>query len=160
MTKKLAAIILAILFCLGSLSLLSGCSGGSDKAIDADALYAALKKLEFKDELINMDMAAIENYYFFKDDSVIEKALVCKSASGATAEEIAVITVKDKKDVEAVKAAVEMRVDDLAFNFENYVPAEMKKINDAVIQTYGRYIVLAVVDDPAAAQSVIKEYCT
>ena len=103
-------------------------------------------------------MSAILNYYFFDDANVIEEALVCKSASGATAEEIAVITVKSASDVESVKAAVEMRVEDLAFNFENYVPAEMDKIENAVVATSGRYIILAVADDSAAAQEIIDSY--
>ncbi|MBQ3048879.1 MAG: DUF4358 domain-containing protein [Oscillospiraceae bacterium] len=155
MSKKILALVLALILCA---ALLTGCPA-SEKEIDTAKLYNSLKSdLAFKDELIDMEMSAILNYYFFDDANVIEEALVCKSASGATAEEIAVITVKSVSDVESVKAAVEMRVEDLAFNFENYVPAEMDKIENAVVATSGRYIILAVADDSAAAQEIIDSY--
>ncbi len=155
MTKKIIALALSLIL---SLCLFAGCAGSSDKDIDGDALYSDLRTLEFADELVDMDMAAIENYYFFDDTGVIEKARVCKSASGATAEEIAVITVKSSSDAEAVKKALRMRVDDLAFSFENYVPAEMDKINSAIVTSSGRTVVLAVIDDPDSAQAVIDKY--
>ena len=155
MSKKILALVLALILCA---ALLTGCPA-SEKEIDTAKLYNSLKSdLAFKDELIDMEMSAILNHYFFDDANVIEEALVCKSASGATAEEIAVITVKSVSDVESVKAAVEMRVEDLAFNFENYVPAEMDKIENAVVATSGRYIILAVADDSAAAQEIIDSY--
>ena len=155
MSKKILAVIFALILCV---SAFAGCSP-SAKEIDTANLYNSLKSdLTFKDELIDMDMSAITNFYFFSDESVIKEALVCKSASGATAEEIAVITVKSASDVESVKAAVEMRVEDLAFNFENYVPAEMEKIENAVIVTSGCTIILAVVDASADAQTIIDSY--
>lgn len=155
MTKRIISIALSLVL---ALCLFAGCSGASGKDIDGDALYSDLKALAFTDELVDMDMSAIENYYFFDDTGVIEKARVCKSASGATAEEIAVITVKSASDVESIKKALEMRVDDLAFNFENYVPAEMNKINKAIVTSNGRTVVLVVTDDLDNAQSTIDRY--
>lgn len=155
MTKKILAFALSLIL---ALCLLAGCSGPSGKNIDGDALYSDLKTISFTDELIDMDMSAIENYYFFDDTGVIEKARVCKSASGATAEEIAVVTVKSSSDVESVKKALEMRVDDLGFNFENYVPTEMDKINKAIVTSSGRTVVLVVTDDLENAQAIIDKY--
>ena len=70
MTKKIISIALSLVL---ALCLFAGCSGASGKDIDGDALYSDLKALAFTDELVDMDMSAVENYYFFDDTGVIEK---------------------------------------------------------------------------------------
>lgn len=78
--------------------------------------------------------------------------------TGATAEEIAIFRVKDSKDVSTVKAACETRVADQKQACENYLPAEMPKLESPVIQTAGNYVVLCISNDNAKIQTVLDGY--
>jgi hypothetical protein len=135
-------------------ALLAGC--GDAQAADAGEVADELKtSLVFQDDMMEIEKDVLENYYRVTDEE-IEDFKVYKSASGATAEEIAVFTAKSGK-TEAVKNAVEMRVEDLGLSFEDYVPEEMVKINNAVIVTRGSTVALVVADDSDGAKSLLDD---
>lgn len=141
---------LAILFCVIALVLV-GCKSKTDETVvPADAAKTILDSVTFRDTLMEANGDIARDRYVL-DDKVSEIA-VYMSGSGATAEEIAVIK---STDVKTAKTAVEKRVDDLKFNFENYVPAEMTKLGDPVIVTRGDVVFLVICDDPAQAKKVI-----
>lgn len=128
---------------------LTGCGGQTaDAGKIADDLKASLT---FQDEMMEIEKEVLANYYRVSDED-IEAFKVYKSATGATAEEIAVFTAASGK-LDTVKEAVEMRVEDLGISFEDYVPEEMVKINNAVVVTSGNTVALVVADDSAAAKS-------
>lgn len=152
--KRFFALFTAVLM----LGVFGGCAESGSK-IDAEQLSSRLRsEITFKDDLLRVETDLLNRFYPVLDTDLIENAYVYKSASGATAEEIAVFETKTTADVAAVKTAVERRVDDLLFNFEDYVPAEVQKIENAVIVTGGNIVVLVVADDHSAAQAILDEY--
>lgn len=131
--------------------LLTGCGGGTKTDIvPADAAKTIIDEVEFRDTLVEAQGDVAKEWYAL-DDKVSEFAIYI-SGSGASAEEIAVIK---SGDVKTARATIEKRVDDLKFRFKDYVPAEMTKLNDPVIQSKGDVVILVLANDSDNAQKVV-----
>ncbi len=131
--------------------ILTGCGGkAKSNIVPAVAAQSILNNVTFRDTLMEAKGDVAKQWYGI-DDKVSDFAIYI-SGSGATAEEIAVIK---SSDVQAAKATIEQRVADLKLAFENYVPAEMTKLNDPVIVTHGDIAILVLADDTAQAQKAV-----
>lgn len=134
-----------------ALYLFSGCSGGSGADIaPADAARTILDNVTFRDTMVETPEAVVKEWYEL--DENVESFAVYKSGSGATAEEVAVIRTSD---VKTARAAVEKRVENLKYMFEDYVPAEMTKLNDPVIEAKNGVVILVLADDSSQAQKAV-----
>ncbi len=154
--KKTAVTVLTILLALSAI--LSGCGKQAAADVNAASIAQALMDgLTFQDEMKENDISIVNNFYPTVDASTLAGFKMYKGASGGTAEEIAVFEAKDAEGVAAIEEAVQMRLEDLMFQFEDYVPEEVKKINDAVTETKGKIVVLVVADDADAAQKIVDE---
>ena len=145
-----ACIMLAVL-------VFTSCNSGTQQAdLDPKAVAEAIRNnVTFQDE--NMTLAAdttVENYYRL-DDTITEYAIY--TSGGYTAEEVAVLKVGDKKDLDGAKAFLERRVQEQKQRFENYVPGEMVKLEAPVIVTKGNLAILVLADDSAQAEQAIKD---
>lgn len=134
---------------LAAILLLAGCGGPkTTDIVPAEAARSILDSVAFKDTLVEAVGDVAEEYYDL-DGNVSDFAIYI-SGSGATAEEVAVIKTADLK---TAGAAVQKRVEDLRFRFENYVPDEMAKLNDPVIVSKADIVILILADDLTAAQN-------
>lgn len=134
----------------------AGCSsrGGAVADINPDAAaQTILEQVEFQAELTKADQGAAENYYKL-DDTVVEYAIYINSGT-VPAEEVAVIKVKDEASRESAEKIINKRLEDLRFQFEDYHPEELVKINDPVIVSKGDAVILVLADDTAAAKKVV-----
>ena len=156
LTRRLTITAAALIMALGTV--LSGCGKEAAAEVDVSTVADAVKGgITFQDELKEIDGSILENFYPTVDQSMLKGFKLYKSSSGATAEEIAVFEAKDADGVKALEAAVATRLEDLTLQFEDYIPAEMKKIQDAVRGTYGNVVVLVVAEDAAGAQKILGE---
>lgn len=145
-TALAAALLLGV-------SALAGCSK-KESTLDVQKAADALKAgVTFKDELAPPADAAFATLYDVKDGDVTKHAVYV--SSGATAEEIAVFEAKDADAAARVKTAVDQRIADLKEGFENYVPGEMTKLNNPVVEVKGKYVLLCICDKPDKARTVI-----
>lgn len=136
--------------------LLAGCGSQGPKNVDAAKAADDLKSaLTFKDELSEATQAVRDRTYGFAEGDVAAGKLYL--SSGATAEEIAVFEAKDEEAAERLLAAVKERVAAQKAAFEDYAPAEMAKLNSAVVERNGKIVALCIADDSAAAQKKVKE---
>ena len=129
-----------------------GC-GNEVKTFDPNDLANELiAEVNFDDELTKFegdisklyDLPEVENYVVY-------------IGSGATAEEIAIITLKDESDEESVREALEKRVEEQKQSFSNYVPEEVARLDKSVIQSNQKYVVLCVSDEDLA-EDIIHQY--
>ena len=143
-----------------SLMLLAAlCACGSGKTADfapADLTAALLDSDCFTDLLSEMDTdVALELYG-------IDKAAVASCSvylgTGATAEEIAVFQAKDADSAKVIADALSARVKSQITAYENYVPAEVPKLDDAIVCTSGAYAVYVTAADAGGAGKIIDEY--
>lgn len=150
MKKSLAAILTVVII----LAAFAGC-GGKDTGTSVEPLVndvasAVVEATAFKDSLSQLEGDAVFNIYNLEESQLEDKAVYV--GTGATAEEVAVFKAKTADDVEKIKAAIQERLEDQTFNFQNYVPGEMTKIENPLIATNGNYVMLVLADDSAAAQ--------
>ena len=132
---------------------LAGCSK-NEAALDVQKAADELKAgVTFQDELAAPGASVFETLYDIQEGDAANHAVYV--SSGATAEEIAVIEAKDANAAARVKTAVEQRIADLKEGFENYVPGEMTKLNNPVIEVKGKYVLLCICDKPDEARKVI-----
>lgn len=141
-------------FLVAGAFLLAGCSKKEPVVIQPEeAAQAIQEQVEFKDSLVQADETAAAMFYRL-DDSVAEHAIYI-SGSGATAEEVAVLKVQEGHEASEVEAIVNKRVEDLKFNFENYRPEEMAKLENPIIVTQGGVVFFVSADSPAAARKAV-----
>lgn len=154
--KKTLTTAIAVLLAIGAV--LSGCGKHAAAQVDVSAVAQAFRDgLTFQDEMNEIAETRLGDYYPTIDVSTLNGFKIYKGASGATAEEIAVFQAKDSESVKDIEKAIETRLEDLKLQFEDYVPAEVKKITEAVTETSGSVVVLVVADDAAAAQKIVDE---
>ena len=147
--KKLFVIALAIITCLS----LAACGGKSSdqsgkQPATADVVEAVASQLTFEDKMV-------ANIYNLDEEKLAEKT-VRTSATRATAEEVSVFKVKDAADVGMVQDAINERIEDQKIAYENYVPAEMAKINNAAVYTNGSYVILVMADDTSKVEELFQ----
>ncbi len=123
-----------------------------DIATLADDMLAALT---VDDEMMEIDQQTITNLYEYDSES-IAAFKVYASASMSTANEVAVFKAATEEDVEFIEEMLSYRVQTQKFNYENYVPAEMVKIENAQVMKSGLYVALVVSDNPEPAQKVFQ----
>ena len=135
--------------------LLAGCGTKDTKNVDAAKAADDLKSaLTFQDELSEATQELRDRTYGISADDVSGKLYL---SSGATAEEIAVFEAKDDAAAERLLAAAKERVEAQKTAFEDYAPAEMTKLNNAVVERNGKIVALCIADDSSAAQKKVKE---
>ncbi len=102
------------------------------------------KAIKFKDKLAEVsDALVVSNYN-------VDKTKVCDASlymgGGSTAEEIAVFELVDEKYAQEVESLAKKRVENKKKDFENYIPAEMKKLNSPVIVRKGNVVAVCIAD--------------
>ena len=155
-TTLMKKFLAAALCCLVLSALLAGC-GSSKKTLDIEAFSKdVLSKGSFNDELILLPDKVTADYYDLSFDG-LEEYRVYVSATSATASEFAVFKCSGEAALKAAKAAVEARISDQLFNYENYRPDEKFRLDNALIETNGDYLLFVVSDNSATIQGLFND---
>lgn len=151
--KKFTGVALC---CLMLFMILAGC-GASNKSLDIDAFSKnVLSKGNFNDELILLSDKVVADYYDLSFDG-LEEYRVYVSSTSATASEFAIFKCSDDKALSAAKAAVETRISDQIANYENYRPDEKFRLDNALVETSGNYLLFVVSDNNATIQNLFND---
>ncbi|MBR6045175.1 MAG: DUF4358 domain-containing protein [Ruminococcus sp.] len=167
MNRKILAAVAALAL---SITALTAC-GGSDSSSKADTAPASqtetktekdpaaiadqLKNgIAWKDQLNELESNMIQKIIGVKDGTY-KSGKVYIGSGGTTAEEIACFEANDEAAADEIKASLEARVEAQKKAFENYVPAEMDKLNSAVIKKQGCYVFMCISDDNTKAEEII-----
>lgn len=150
--------ILALTLVLALFIAVAGC-GSKTAAVDVDvaALAADLASADIFDDIVS-DLPAelAPHYYSYDDGDVVECALY--QSTLAAAEDVFVAKCADAAAAERVKTACEGRIAEQKTAYESYVPAEIPKLNAAILQVSGCYVIFVVCSDTAAAQQIVDGY--
>ena len=148
-------IVLAALMLIVT-AVITGC-GGSGANVNTQELADALKAgITYKDDLSAVDLDTAKMFYSFGDADITEA--VFYESSGATAEEIAVIKCGSDADAGKAEDVLRTRVSEQVESYKDYVPAELEKLNAAVVYRKGSCAVLSVSDEPDKAREIISSY--
>lgn len=110
----------------------------------------------FEDQLIKADSELVIKDYGFTNDEI--KELVSYQGSGATSEEIVILQVKDKSNLNTVKEKINTRIDERKEAFASYLPKEVFKIENNVLKIEGNYAILCISNDAKKVSDVINNY--
>lgn len=145
--KKFLAVLAASL-------LLASCGSSKTPDINIDNLAADLvADVSFTDDLALIDDSMISNLY-----NVQYEDAVLYMGSGATAEEVAIFACADeaaaKTALDGAKSHIQSQID----SFEDYIPEEVKRLEEALVLQEGKYVITVVTEDKETAQGVIDKY--
>ena len=138
--------------------MIPGCSPAGEKLPDIDKLSQELLAdgLIFTDILSPIDQNIALVIFGLSEEDVESCAVYC--STGATAEEIALFIAPDTDAAERVYAALERRVDMQILAFENYVPAEVPKLKNAILRANGRCVMYITAADIDSADKIVYNY--
>ena len=151
MIKRLTVVIAAM-----AAACLAGC-GGAKGDFDVAALGNDLAtKITYQDSLAQMDLDSAGMFLNLSGLDVVKASVY--EGSGGTAEEIVVLECATEEDAKKAEEVLKTRVAEQIESFTDYVPAELTKLNAAVIKVGGKYAVLSVSDTPDEARKIIDGY--
>ena len=149
---KLMGLAAAVCLLLGACS--SPAESGAAPFDPEAATQAVLDSGAFSVELTELDAALLYDFSGYGLDASSLTASRAYSASGF-AEQVSVTVWTDEA---AAQAAVDMfrtYLEDMAATYKDYAPAEVPKLENAVLEQRGSSVLLAVANDADAAQAAV-----
>ncbi len=98
-----------------------------------------------------------KDLYGISADLITDGAFAYDS-TGATADEITVLRVDKKDDIDKVQQALEERQSQRERDFNGYKPAESAKASDGMVFVCNHYVFLGICDDSHAARSAFMKF--
>lgn len=157
-TAKAAAIAVSAML------MLTGCGG--EEAVEANATVsiaeatangitaAVMAEIEIPSAM-EKTAENLDAYYDIDTTTVAEMSVfIC--GSGAYPDELAVFKFNDEASAQAGAEAVKNRLDSQTAIYKDYTPAEMYKLDEAVIITEGNWVAFAACADNARAKEIIE----
>ncbi|MCM1106885.1 MAG: DUF4358 domain-containing protein [Blautia sp.] len=134
--------------------LASGCGSSGAKEIDAASLAASLaSEVTYDDTLEALD-EELSGMYFEMEENVTATLYM---GSGTTAEEVAVFEAQDEDTAKTQLSHVQDYLDSQKEAVQDYQPEEVKRIEGAVVEQRGKYVILCVSADSTKAKEIIEE---
>ena len=155
--KKRISVMLVVLTLL-----LCGCGGKTSETVSMydlrQAMEAADSSLPEMLNASNNDKDAEDLFVNISDMDYdkVDSYFVSYSKEGK-ADEIAVIAVRDEADIEEAKKSLQAHKEDRYKLLNQYEPEEVKRIEDGVIFSSGRYTVLIICDDTESVRKAFEE---
>lgn len=154
--KRKRNAVFAVLGLLGLL-MLTGCGGKKKEvSVDTAALAGELNACVSSDTLNQQAEAAMIQKIYYIDEASFAGGEAWLS-DGTTACEVAVIECKDASAASGVSDKLKARVSSQKDLYASYNAAEAGRLDKAIVKTAGKYAVLAVVDDTAKAEEILKK---
>ncbi len=124
-------------------------------ALDTKAFArTVIEKVDFDTKLERMDDSVAQSMITVSSEDTKTDLYM---GEGTSADELLIVTVKDRDRMDQEIENVQKHLTDMQQSFQDYLPKEAKKIDDAVILQSGKYIVACVSGDKDTAGSVIRE---
>ena len=161
--KRLFLLFLSALL-LTALCACGGSPDGSTATADMDGLQQAMLAADptLAEDITSItgsvdDAAHLFSYLSDLSYDKVENFLLSYSTKG-TADEVAVIAVKDPADVGEAASSLRRHVDQRKQLFQQYGPAEAARVEKAEIFTKDQYAVLIICDDSPAVKTAFEKF--
>ncbi len=122
--------------------------------VPAEQIAGELAKQPGIAEMRTEDASGLRRYYSI-DSAETEGFLFFRSNSIMSADELLVVRAKDHEDALLYMESARKRLGELTKNFENYGAEEMTKIDSAVCEVRGKYLIFAVSDNASDWEEAI-----
>ena len=122
-------------------------------AFEAADVETVLAAEVFSEELEAVDAELVYGLYGLSADQVAE--CTAYLSTGASAEEIVLFTMADEAGVKAVEDACAWRIEDQTFGYKSYKPAEVPKLENAIVEVRGTTVLFVVANDWEKAEQIV-----
>ena len=116
-----------------------------------------LNEIKYDDKLAEAEKESLDVIYPGLPKDKIKAMKIYVSSSGGTSEEIAAFEANDEETAKEIETKLKERVETQKTSFKNYVPEELKRLENALVIRKGNYVYLSVSGDPDKAKSIIGE---
>lgn len=130
--------------------LLAGCS--KDQPAEADPKLTAkemadsmLEEVE-QPELIELEPEQVKNLYNL-DSEMLEDYSIRIPMMNVKTNEMAILKVKDEKDIPKAESAVKQRAENVKKQFETYLPDQYENAKNYKLMTKGKYVLFVISED-------------
>jgi hypothetical protein len=153
---KRVAVIIAAAALLTSAGCASNPTGG--KSPSPASITAQLQKDIKFPEMLD-ETASYSRYYTGFSAGIVESDSLFICSSSASPAEIAVFKAKSSSDAATIEKSVKSRLSNRTSIFSGYgTPEENSELQNAVVETRGPYVILAVTADDAKARKTIDSF--
>ena len=97
----------------------------------------------------------ISNYYGI-NPAKLEEYVFVMSEEATSAETVAIMKVKEEGDVESIKAALQVLVDEKRGEMEDYLPDQFEIVDKSEVKTKGNYVYLVISEQADAITKIIE----
>ncbi len=124
--------------------------------IDIDALAQdLLNNVKYETTLSKIDDSVAQGMVACQQDSVMQLYM----GDGTSSDELLVVTASGDEMAEKDQAAVEQHLKEMKQSFQDYIPEQAAKIEQAVIVRCGKYVVACVTSDADnAKEKIVKAF--
>lgn len=140
--------------CAAALCLLAAGCGAKAELDPAAARDRLGEELSFTDQMTDMDTASACRFYSVDPSLAADGAAYV--GSGATAESAAVFEAVDAAAAGEIAAQLQAFTDSWIAGYSDYKPEEVPKLESAVLEQDGVYVVFCVTADNTAAKSAVR----
>lgn len=149
--KKIVSIMVVAVMLLS----FTACSKPAKEPAVADIL-ATIKSDVTLPEMADIKKEDIQFHISLPTDD-IEDVSYLMAGDGISADEVLIIKIKEKADPKAFTDAFAVRKKAQAELFEPYAPDELPKIESAVIESKGRYVIFAVTSNNEKVKKIFTD---
>ena len=157
MKKYVGIIVIIAIFAILIISTVIRKNLNSDIQININELADRIASSScFEDELEKIDGELAINLYDFETETIEE--IVSYQGSGASSEEILILKVKNANDLNNETEKIETRLKEKEEAFASYLPKEVSKIQNRILEKKGNYIILCICNDYNTVNKIINDY--
>lgn len=143
---------IALLLTCSVLIPMAACKPASQPEADPQAIFAALvQQVDYATELEDLG----DSGKLYLPDLPQGAVVRMYAGSAYYVDKVALITVAQEEDLQAAVACVEEHVAQLKAQYETYLPAEVPKLDKAVIWQQGTAVILCICPDAEQALAII-----
>lgn len=141
--KRIVTLALLVL----TLLTLTSCEFFSKKDIDLGAVWAKIEEKVGLPVMQTPTSAKMTEYYPSFDADTFKQALFKVAAQNIKAEEIVLLQVKDKGDLDKVFNMIYKRIEDKQSYYKNFLEDPYNMVNNYLLKNHDSYVIFAVSPD-------------
>lgn len=151
--EMLIIIIIVVIVVIGAVILFT--NNKKDITIDINKLAEdIIQNIKFEDELNKVDKETANKLYDINN----AVSQIVYMSSGATAEEIAIFEFEDEENCKKALEKANNRIEVQKQSFKDYMPKEMKKLEDAIIINKNKYLIVCITDNQEDIEKIVNKY--
>lgn len=155
MSKKRGVLkyVMILAMTAAAFMIMSGCGGKTYSLDEAKLAGRLLSEVEFDCELYQVQEKKVANFIELEG---AEKQIMYMG-SGSFADSMGIFRLDSKKSAQAAMERVNSYLADLQDSFEDYIPEEAEKVQNAITVQKGRFVVFCITSDVEKAAAIIEE---